>query len=291
MPGNGLNALCAALACSLLAFSATAQSMDALVQVVTVPAGPFVMGSSAEERETAYRLDEAAYGHSITRQRGWYEHEPRRTVDLEAFDILRTPVTNRAYAQFLADTGHRPPNVTKRVWDSYGLIHPYARARPYIWTSAQAPSERLDHPVVMVSHDDATAYADWLSSKTGSRWRLPTEAEWEKAARGSDGRLFPWGNNYDPQNLNSHDAGPFETVTVGSYPQGASPYGMLDAAGQVFEWTATEAGHDRHIVKGGSWDDRGCGVCRPAARHSRPDDIKHILVGFRLVREPAPIDR
>ena len=114
---------------------------------------------------------------------------------------------------------------------------------------------------------------------------MPDELEWEKAARGTDGRYFPWGNAFDASLLNSHDAGPFDTVPVGRYPSGASPYGLLDAAGQVFEWTETVGGTRRYIVKGGSWDDKGCGVCRPAARDSRPADIKHILIGFRLVRE------
>ncbi|MBI1985361.1 MAG: SUMF1/EgtB/PvdO family nonheme iron enzyme, partial [Rhodospirillales bacterium] len=94
---------------------------------------------------------------------------------------------------------------------------------------------------------------------------------------------FPWGDSYDPRRLNSHDLGPFDTMPVGSFPEGASPFGLLDAAGQVFEWTATPAGAGRYLVKGGSWDDKGCGVCRLAARHSRPADLKHILIGFRLV--------
>jgi formylglycine-generating enzyme required for sulfatase activity len=85
--------------------------------------------------------------------------------------------------------------------------------------------------------------------------------------------------------LNSHDAGPFDTLPVGTFSTGASPFGILDAAGQVFEWTATPAGSERFIVKGGSWDDKGCGVFRPAARHSRPVKLKHVLIGFRLVRE------
>ncbi|MBI3451902.1 MAG: SUMF1/EgtB/PvdO family nonheme iron enzyme, partial [Rhodospirillales bacterium] len=97
-------------------------------------------------------------------------------------------------------------------------------------------------------------------------------------------RRFPWGDAFDPARLNSHDRGPFDTTPVGRYSDGASPYGMLDAAGQVFEWTATPDGDARYIVKGGSWDDRGCGICRPAARHSRPAGIKHILIGFRVVR-------
>jgi formylglycine-generating enzyme required for sulfatase activity len=74
-------------------------------------------------------------------------------------------------------------------------------------------------------------------------------------------------------------------MAVGTFPLGASPFGLLDAAGQVFEWTGTAKGKTRYLVKGGSWDDKGCGICRPAARHSRPAAIKHILIGFRLVRE------
>ena len=140
-------------------------------------------------------------------------------------------------------------------------------------------------PVIHVSWDHAQSYAAWLSEQTGVSWRLPDEAEWEKAARGVDGRRFSWGDDFDPSRLDSHDAGPFDTVAVGSYPSGASPFGVLDAAGLVFEWTATMAADGHYIVKGGSWDDKGCGVCRPAARHSRPADLKHILIGFRLVTQ------
>ncbi|KAA3629191.1 MAG: hypothetical protein DWQ09_02725 [Proteobacteria bacterium] len=80
-------------------------------------------------------------------------------------------------------------------------------------------------------------------------------------------------------------AGPFDTVPVGRYPRGASPFGLSGVAGQVYEWTAMPAGPGRALVKGGSWDDRGCGVCRPAAGHGRPVALKHVLIGFRLVRE------
>jgi len=114
---------------------------------------------------------------------------------------------------------------------------------------------------------------------------LPTEKQWEKAARGPKGFIFPWGNSFDPANLNSHDNGSFDTTIVGKFIKGASPYGMLDGAGQVYEWTATATTPQQHLVKGGSWDDKGCGVCRSAARHARPVYIKHILIGFRLVRE------
>ena len=136
-----------------------------------------------------------------------------------------------------------------------------------------------------VSYEDANAYAEWLSERTGDVWRLPRLDEWERAARGDDGWVFPWGNEFDAALLNSHDQGPFDTQPVGMHPKGASSHGLLDAAGQVFEWIKTEPDHKRTWVRGGSWDDKGCGVCRPAARHTRSKLLRHILIGFRLVRE------
>lgn len=283
----------ASVAGALLVFYGAAVADDRAAldppETVHVPAGAFIAGSDAEEREYAYRLDEAAYGHSNTREWGWYDDErPRGEASLPAYEIMRTPVTQARYRAFVAETGHRAPQVGPDTWEDYGLIHPYERTAPYRWDGGEPPGDRLDHPVVMVSLDDARAYAEWLSARTGETWRLPTRLEWEKAARGTDGRYFPWSDDWDPHKANTHDAGPFGTVPVGSYPDAASPYGMLDAAGQVFEWTGDPApGRDgRHVVKGGgSWDDKGCGICRAAAWHSRPDGIKHILVGFRLVRE------
>jgi len=259
-------------------------------QTVEIPAGTFVAGSDRDERELAYTLDERAYGHSVTREQRWYEDElERQEVELPAFAIMRHLVTNADYARFVEATGHPAPDVDPATWQGYGLIHPYARTRRHAWVEGRPPEGRKDHPVVLVSHADAKAYARWLSQETGATWRLPTALEWQKAARGSDGRIFPWGDAWDPMRLNSHDQGPFDTTPVGSFPDGASPYGMLDPAGNVFEWTADAAGEARTVVKGaGSWDDQGCGVCRPASRHARPADLKHILVGFRLVREPAP---
>lgn len=255
--------------------------------LVEVPAGPFVAGSDAAEREAAYRLDEAAYGHDRTRRRGWYDHErPRGARWLERFFVTRTPITNHEYAAFVADTGHRAPDVDSATWRGYRLVHPFARTRRHAWRNGAPPPGREAHPVVLVSHGDAMAYAAWLSARTGRVWRLPTALEWEKAARGPDGRRFPWGDRFDPALLNSHDAGPFDTLPVGGFPAGASVYGVLDAAGQVFEWTASPGNPGRFLVKGGSWDDRGCGVCRPAARHARPAGIRHVLIGFRLVAEP-----
>jgi formylglycine-generating enzyme required for sulfatase activity len=255
-------------------------------ETIGIAAGPFVRGSDRAEREAAYGLDESAYGHSITRKNKWYESEfAREKLEITAFDITRTLITNRQYADFIQATGHRSPDVDGKTWRGYGLIHPYHRTRRHAWLNDKPPPGREHHPVVLVSHADARAYAKWLSRKTGRRWRLPSEIEWEKAARGTDGRRFPWGDKFDAKRANSADFGPFDTVPVGLFPAGASPFGLLDAAGQVFEWTSVMSGKGRYIVKGGSWDDKGCGICRPAARHSRPENIKHILIGFRLVRE------
>lgn len=253
---------------------------------IPIPAGPFILGSDRAEREAAYQLDETAYGHTITRDNEWYESEPnRKTVNLSEYRITQSLITNAQYGAFVRATGHAAPDVDETTWKTYGLIHPYKRTRRHAWIGGKAPDGRADHPVVLISHNDARAYASWLSKQTGAVWRLPTEAEWEKAARGIDGRMYPWGSAFNSGNLNSHDAGPFDTLPVGKFPDGASAFGLLDAAGQVFEWTASPQSDGRYWVKGGSWDDKGCGVCRPAARHGRPAKLKHILIGFRLVRQ------
>ncbi len=282
--GVSRQSLVAALA--LVVVLPTVADAAPLPEVITIPGGPFIIGSDRGERESAYRLDEAAYGHSITRQRGWYEAEDqRRLATTAAFTISRNLITNAQYADFIAATEHAAPEVDAATWASYGLIHPYPRTRRHAWRKRRPPPGREEHPVVLVSHHDALAYAAWLGHTTGRNWRLPSEKEWQKAVRGSDGARFPWGNHFDPMRLNSADQGPFDTMPVGSFPRGASPYGLLDGAGQVFEWTATPGAKGKFLVKGGSWDDKGCGVCRAAARHLRPADLKHILIGFRLVRE------
>lgn len=255
-------------------------------ETIAIPPGAFITGSDRTEREQAYLLDEQAYGHSRTRERRWYENErDRKTLTTSAYVITKNLITNEEYALFIADSGHPPPDVDQATWNTFGLIHPYERTRRHAWISGSPLVGREDHPVVLVSLDDALAYARWLSERTGKAWRLPSEEEWEKAARGTDGRRFPWGEQFDGLLLNSHDAGPFDTLPAGTFPDGASPYGLMDAAGQVFEWTRSTYTKDRYVVKGGSWDDKGCGICRPAARHTRPRHLKHILIGFRLVTD------
>jgi len=252
---------------------------------VSVPAGDFLMGSTPEQIEQGYRISRQGYGHDGVRKAGWFDNEaPQKKISLPAFRILKTPVTQVEYAGFVRATGHPAPFVDEKTWKSYRLVHPYSRVKQYLWRQGRPPAGKEHHPVVLVSFDDAAAYAKWLSRKTGRHLRLPSEAEWEKAMRGTDGRLYPWGNQYSADKLNNADAGPFATMPVGSFPEGASPYGVLDGAGNVFEWTRTDWSAGKKTVKGGSWDDHG-GVCRPAAHHGRIATLKHILIGFRLVEE------
>ncbi|MBI4241814.1 MAG: SUMF1/EgtB/PvdO family nonheme iron enzyme [Candidatus Rokubacteria bacterium] len=145
----------------------------------------------------------------------------------------------------------------------------------YLWRDEHPPDGRADHPVVLVSAADVEAYCRWRHPE----FRLPTEAEWEKAARGDRGWIFPWGNRWDPDRLNSAMRGPGGTTPVTRYPAGASAYGLFDAVGNVFQWTASTM-DGRRVVKGCAWDDEP-GLCRPAFRHGRPADSRHILIGFR----------
>jgi len=265
--------------------SSTALPTDAIPELIHIEAGSFIKGSDSAEREYGYKLDEAAYKHNRTRTGKWYDTEPdKQRITTKSYSIGKTPVTNQQYLYFIEDTDHPQPSVDEVTWNEYQLVHPYSRALSHKWKNNLPPKGMQQHPVVLVSYDDAIAYSEWLSRKTGQTWDIPGYDQWERAARGDTGAVFPWGDNFDSTRLNSHDSGPFNTQPVGLYPSGASPHGMLDAAGQVFEWIATDPEQRSAWVKGGSWDDKGCGVCRPAARHARPKMIKHILIGFRVVR-------
>lgn len=239
-----------------------------------VPEGEFVMGSDREERELGYKLDEARKSFASKKYK-WFENETRRTVYLKSYSIDIHLVTNEDYLAFVRATGSKIPFVDRNTWDGYHLVHSYDEVERFLWRKSAYPNGRGKHPVVLVDHGGAAAYCAWRGLK------LPTEEEWEKAARGARGNIFPWGNDFITRNLNSYDAGPFDTVPVGSYEKGKSVYGLYDMAGQVFEWTSTPAKRaGKFIVKGGSWDDYP-GVTRSAARHGRLWDVKHILIGFR----------
>jgi formylglycine-generating enzyme required for sulfatase activity len=110
---------------------------------------------------------------------------------------------------------------------------------PRYWDGGQIPAGKGSHPVTWVSWDDAVAFCQWLSRSPGRFWRLPTEAEWEKAARGDDGRVYPWGNDLPTKELCNFNGNVGDTTSIGQYPAGASPCGALDMAGNVWEWTGS----------------------------------------------------
>ena len=174
------------------------------IEWVEIPAGPFMMGA-AEGDDNA---DDDEF--------------PLHEVTLDTYWIAKTEVTNAQYKQFVDATGHRTPDC--------------------VWEDDAIPDGFLIHPVVCVSWDDAIAYTEWLSTETGMNIALPSEAEWEKAARGEGQPLiYPWGNEFDASRLNASGASDgFDSwAPVGSFPDGASPYGVLDMSGNVWEWTST----------------------------------------------------
>ncbi len=265
-----------------------------------VAAGPFLMGSTATQIDRVHQ----SYGG----ERSLYEPEyPQRSVHLPAFWIDRTEVTQSQYKAFV-DATDRAPSVVDYDW-----------AKAFNWDSEQGPPAGIEqHPVVLVSFDDALEYCEWAGKA------LPSEAEWEKAARGPDGREYPWGEGWDSSRLNSAAEWAdtelptidlwkqwWETVykgqlrgkvittkPVGSYPSGASPYGAHDMAGNVFEWVDAwfepypgstsrhpEFGQTYRVVRGGDWYlDRI--YARAAARLRAPVDHKAPTIGFRCVWRP-----
>jgi formylglycine-generating enzyme required for sulfatase activity len=252
-------------------------------QMVKIPAGKFLMGSTKEQAAQAVK-------NGISKE--FVEWElPQHTVELSEYSIGKYPITNREYQAFVRDAKYKPP----RGWDG-----------------EQFPAEKGSHPVVYVSWNDAVAYCKWLSEKTSKQYRLPTEAEWEKAARGpstgsGDGRVYPWGDVFDQKNANTIELKLGDTSDVGKFsPQGDSPYGCADMAGNVWEWCndwfdkneykqrqanevkdpqGAQSGTAR-VLRGGSWSSsRNLARCSYRDRLV-PDDFDDYL-GFRLVCSPS----
>ncbi|VAV82296.1 Serine/threonine protein kinase [hydrothermal vent metagenome] len=209
---------------------------------------------------------------------GFVWASPQSKVFLPDYYMDKFEVTNREYKLFVEATGHRVP-----FDDKYDTI--------YDWIDGTYTENLDDHPVVLVDWHDATAYCRWAGK------RLPTEAEWEKAARGTDGRLWPWGNAYDRFKANTIEFNVQMTLPVGTFPEGASPYGLMDMAGNVFEWTSvwykgypgTKHQHQDYgelykVVRSGTWTSPAEPYAYTMLRTAQPIDYKHRSLGFRCVR-------
>ena len=281
----------------------TAEPIDASTceadgQFTHIPGGEFIAGSDRAERDYAYEISASAgtddreaiaRREANLRDRRWFDREPeRQDAATEDFCLQTFPVANRDYAEFVAATGHRAPYISPEDYQTQGfLVHPYEAVRRFLWDGDRPPEGAEDHPVVMVSVSDAETFARWLGDRDGFRYRLPTALEWEKAARGIDGEYFPWGNEWQDEATNwaaQNDGG---TLPVGAKPRDRSPFDVGDMAGNVFEYTGTQQ-LGRVVMKGCSWDDSP-GFCRAAYRHTRPPESRHILFGFRLVRDAAAV--
>jgi formylglycine-generating enzyme required for sulfatase activity len=262
-------------------------SVAADAQMIGVPAGQYIAGSTPEERDAAYDDFSNTSGKDTAREHHWFDGEDDRHVvqQLSAFHIDLMPVTQGAYAEFVTAGGAPPPTIDEAAWTQQGLAQDFSGlVVRYLWKDGAPPAGRVDHPVVLVTWDEASRYCAWRGRQVGAPRRLATEAEYEKAARGDSGLAYPWGNTFDPDNLNSAVRGPGDTMPVGSYIKGASPFGMLDAAGNVFEWTSTPFKKGQMTVKGSSWEDFG-GLGRGASRHGRPPGIRHSIIGFRCAAD------
>ncbi|MDH4137500.1 MAG: SUMF1/EgtB/PvdO family nonheme iron enzyme [Anaerolineae bacterium] len=262
-----------------------ARALEGLLpDMVLVLAGPFLMGSTED--------DELARDN---------EH-PQHTVELPAYRIGRYPLTNAEYARFIEAGGYANPD----YWTAAGWAwrEESGVTQPGYWEDKKW--NRPDHPMVGVSWYEAVAYCRWLvealqvagALDEGEVIRLPSEAEWEKAARGEHARRWPWGDDFDPAKANTAETGPGRTTPVGQYsPAGDSSYGAADMAGNVWEWCSSlylgypyDRGDDRgdleagggRVLRGGSWLDHRVSA-RCASRNWDLPSLSHRSIGFRLV--------
>jgi len=207
------------------------------------------------------------------------DEKPAHTISLPAFQIDTYEVTNGQYKLFVDATNRRLPDD---------------------WENGTYPPGKRSHPVVFVTWNDAHDFCVWAGK------RLPTEEEWEKAARGTDGRLYPWGNEFDPRKANMPQSHSVGTMPVGSFPQGRSPYGVYDMAGNVWEWTDSWAkpypgspiptAHyftgEYKVLRGGSWVDCSFYRCGISAltfnRGYFKPTTKNQGFGFRCAKDAEP---
>jgi formylglycine-generating enzyme required for sulfatase activity len=251
-------------------------------RMIAIPAGRFIAGSTPEERAAAYDAYLSTAGNDDARVHHWFDREAdRHSLMLPAFRIDLMPVTQAQFAEFVAAEHVAPPTIDEAGWRAQGFSQDFAtQVSRFAWADGRPPAGREDHPVVLVPWSDAARYCAWRGALRGQRLRLPTADEHEKAAGWDGGLAYPWGNVFEPDKLNSAVHGPGDTTPVGTYTAGASPYGVLDLAGNVFEWTSTLADGDQAVVKGSAWTEMA-GVGRGASFDKRPRAARHVTIGFR----------
>jgi formylglycine-generating enzyme required for sulfatase activity len=248
--------------------------------MISIPAGKFLMGTS-EDNIQQLQLKESDWAYEWSDHDLFAAEQPQHLVTLPAFELAQAPVTNAEYYIFIWDSGHRIPKT---------------------WTGYTFPEDTETHPVVGVSKIDVEAYIHWLNQKTGLNFRLPTEAEWERAARGEDGRIYPWGNTFDPWRCNTAESMKKGTTPVGFYsPSGDSVCGAADLVGNVWEWTQSlfmpypyrpntnreeSKPKGRYVVRGGAWYYTRK-LARCAVREGVLPDHLSPSIGFRLARTPG----
>ncbi len=237
--------------------------------MVLIEAGTFLMGSDENDLRALIAAGAEADARAVTDAAAC--EMPRREMNLGAFCIDRNEVTNAQYLKFVEET-KRPP--------------------PTHWVRGKPLPGKENDPVVYVTFDDAEAYAKWAGK------RLPTEAEWERAARGVDGRPYPWGRKFEGIYANFLNAAHRATMPVGSFPKGVSPSGCLDMIGNVAEWTASwfepypgntvpqpEYGQTHRVVRGGAWNDTLSVYGRCASRRPMSPATKNRFIGFRCAKD------
>jgi formylglycine-generating enzyme required for sulfatase activity len=245
--------------------------------MIEVPQGEFLIGTSYENIKLL-QLKESDWAYEWSDNELFAAEQPQHLLSLPAFEIAKYPVSNEEYHVFTSDMAYRLPRD---------------------WTGFTYRDDTENHPVVGVSKVDAEAYIGWLNQKTGMKFRLPTEAEWERAARGTDGRIFPWGNTFDPWRCNTAESVKKGTTPVGFYsPGGDSPCGTVDMVGNVWEWTQSlflpypfvlngrtdhAKARGRYVVRGGAWYYTRK-LARCAAREGIVADYLSSSIGFRLAR-------
>ncbi len=233
-------------------------------------------------------------GGPVTLAEGGYLSQPT-TFDVAPFAMARYPVTNAQYAAFVAAGGYQNP-----AWwvdAGWALREKERWTEPRYWQDLDW--NRPDCPVVGVSWYEALAFCRWLGQATGVFITLPTEQQWQRAAQGDDGREYPWGNADPTESLCNWNRNVDETTPVTRYPAGASPYGVMDMSGNVWEWCLTEwesgtadpNGRGPRLLRGGSWSSDSPLSLRAANRSWKDPNIRltpgyrhHVTVGFRYTR-------